>query len=325
MDPNAPVMMTLAALAYASPSFIRGHLAAGPVGGVAWDLAWIADDVASPANFAFLVRDPARNLYALAIRGTYPDPFSPAYWADGKQDSPFGTMQPWPYADEPAARVAAGSWAGFQGVLALGGRGAVLADVLTALRGDALYVAGHSLGGTLAPIVALWASTVNPTPATVYAFAGMTPGNAAFAGLFGAGTALAGRVWRYNNSLDTVAYGWDRVTATADFYQPHPRGGLGVEAMLYASALALLPYDYTAVGEEIVLTGTLAPPAVRWELLAYLIENLHQHLPSTYLSLLGAAPLPFTIGFGPVVDEGGGDGDALRRTPAFLPGGAAAG
>ncbi|GAB0118906.1 lipase family protein [Acidisoma sp. 7E03] len=314
-DPLAPVLMTLAGLAYATPRFITSHLAAGPVGGVTWTLDWMADDVPDPINFAYLVRDGAGR-HVLAIRGTYPDPFSSAYWADAQQDSPFGTMQPWPGAAEPDAKVSGGTWAGLQGLLALSGGSVVLADKLRGLGAVDLYFAGHSLGGTLAPVLALWTAGANPAPGlSVYAFAGMTPGNAAFAQIYAAEGRLAGRSWRYNNTLDTVPYGWDRVLDTQSFYTPEPQGGLLVKTLLLATAVRLFPYGYAAVGEEIKLPGVLRPPAVSFDLIAYLIENLHQHMPDTYLSLLGAPALPFEIGFGPFIRGRGAGADAALSVP----------
>jgi hypothetical protein len=129
----------------------------------------------------------------------------------------------------------------------------------------------------------------------------MTPGNAAFAALFGPGTPLAGRVWRYNNTLDTVGYGWDRVLDTRKFYQPAPNGGLLIEGVIGAMALRLLPYGYTGFGTIVALPGVLRTPTMDCEFVAYLLETLHQHMPDTYLALLGASPLPFAIGFGTVV------------------------
>lgn len=314
-DPLAPVMMTLAGLAYGQPAAIPRYLAEDPLTAGDWSIVWIADAIAVPVNFAFIARSAATGAYAIAIRGTYPDPFSSAYWDDASQDSPTGPMQPWPGAADDAM-VGGGTWAGLQGVLALQGAGRSFPEALAALPADAdLYVTGHSLGGTLAPVVALWLAEQPGGPiATVYAFAGMTPGNAGFAALFGTGTQLADRVWRYNNTLDTVGYGWDRVTATIGFYQPAPRGGLLVEAALAAMALRLLPYGYTAIGREVALPGVLQPPTIPCEIIAYVLENLHQHLPDTYLSLLGAPALPFTIGFGAVV--AGHDHPAAARLKA---------
>jgi hypothetical protein len=304
IDPLAPVLMTLAGIAYGKPSAIPGYLADDPLTAGDWQIVWMADEIAVPVNFAFIARSSASGAYAIAIRGTYPDPLSSAYWDDANQDSPIGPMQPWPAA--PAeAQIAGGTWTGFQNVIALQGGGVSFAQAVAALPpGATVYVTGHSLGGTLAPVVALWmAEQAGGAIASVYAFAGMTPGNAGFAALFGARTPLSGRVWRYNNTLDTVGYGWDRVLATRDFYQPAPSGGLLVEAALVAMALRLVPYGYTAIGAEIALPGVLRPPAIGCELVAYVLETLHQHMPDTYLALLGAAPLPFAIGFGTIVAD----------------------
>ena len=301
-DAAAPAIMTLAGLAYGTPAALAALFAEGPVAGTTWTVVWMADDVPDPVNFAYLVRDTASGRHVLAIRGTYPDPFSSAYWDDAQQDSPFGTMQPWPGATEAGALVSAGTWAGLQGLLALTGLGRTLAGVLTKLGAADLCFTGHSLGGTLAPVLALWTAAANPAAAlTVYAFAGMTPGNAAFAREYAGEGRLAGRTWRYNNTLDTVPYGWDRVLDTLSFYEPAPRGGLLVEGLLTAMALRLVPYGFAAVGTEVRLAGVLAKPAVSCELVAYVIENLHQHLPDTYLALLGAPKLPFEIGFGPFI------------------------
>lgn len=45
----------------------------------------------------------------------------------------------------------------------------------------------------------------------------------------------------------------------------------------------------------------LRTPTISCTIVAYVLENLHQHLPETYLALLGAPPLPFSIGFGAIV------------------------
>lgn len=302
-DPIAPVMMTLAGIAYGKPSAIPTYLAEDALTKGDWSIVWIADDIAVPINFAFIAHSAATGAYAIAIRGTYPDPFSPAYWSDANQDNPIGPMQPWPGDTGSGAQVAGGTWTGFQSVLGLMGAGQSFAQAVAGLpAGATVYVTGHSLGGTLAPVIALWMSEQAGLPVpTVYAFAGMTPGNAGFAALFGPGTALDGRVWRYNNTLDTVGYGWDRVLDTRNFYQPAPSGGLLVEAAIVAMALRLIPYGYTGFGTIVELPGVLQPPTINCSLVAYVLENLHQHLPDTYLSLLGAPPLPFSLGFGAVV------------------------
>jgi hypothetical protein len=303
MDETAQLQMTLAGMAYGQPSDIPGYLATHPLTSRDWSIFWIAADVDVPLAFAFIAKNGRTGGYAVAIRGTYPNPLSPAYWDDANFDNPTGTMHPWSFGNDSSAKVSAGTWAAFQAVLALSDGTLSFAQVLGGIPRDAqVQVTGHSLGGTLAPVLALWLSTQpNQVLADVYAFAGMTPGNRAFANLFAAASPLANRVRRYNNDLDTVPYGWDRVWATRNFYSPHPSGGLIVKILIAFMALRLKFYGFAAIGGEHVLHGSIQQPGVKYELIAYVLENLRQHMPATYLELLGAPPLPFTLDFGSVV------------------------
>jgi hypothetical protein len=297
--PDDTVLMTLAGIAYGDPKRIAEYLSAA-VPTADWKVIWMPEVDAAPPNFMFLATDDAGN-YVVAIRGTYPNPFSEAYWDDGSQSSPFGDMADWPGA--PGAKIGGGTQTGLNNLLAMkdiGGR--TIMDTIAALPAQShITVTGHSLGGTLTPVLALSLIEADPSR-EIYAtsFAGMTPGNSSFAALFGDGTALSGRVRRVYNTLDTVGYGWDQVYATHDFYQPAPEGGAIVSALLLATEarLKLGGYDYTAVGSPVPLTGKVKPPTISCELVAYVIENLHQHVPDTYLELLGAPPLPFSIIWG---------------------------
>jgi len=303
MDEYAQLLMTLAGMAYGQPSDIPGYLAKHPLTSPDWSIHWIAAEVELPIAFAFIARNERTGAYAVAIRGTYPNPLSPAYWDDASFDNPTGPMHPWSVGNDSAAKVSAGTWAAFQAVIALSDGSMSFAQALRAIGPDAVvYVTGHSLGGTLAPVIALWLTEQpNKVVADVYAFAGMTPGNRAFANLFATGSPLAKRVRRYNNDLDTVPYGWDRVWATRNFYSPHPSGGLIVKILIALMALRLKFYGFAAIGTEHVLHSSIQQPAVKYELVAYVLENLRQHMPANYLALLGAPPLPFTLDFGSVV------------------------
>jgi hypothetical protein len=311
-QPLAQILMTLAGIAYGQPSDISGYLAADTLTNGDWAIAWIAEQVDPPVNFAYIAKSKSSGAYAIAIRGTYPNPFSPAYWDDADQDNPIGPMQPWP--GSPDAQVSGGTWTAFQNLLALSDGATTFTQAVAALpSGAKIYVTGHSLGGTLTPVLALWLTEqVSNFDIFAMPFAGMTPGNAAFAALFGPGTKLDGKVSRYNNSLDSVPYGWDRVLQTRNFFQPAPQGGLLIEAALLAQAVRLVPYGYTSIGEEIVLPGQVQPPEIDCTIVAFVIETLRQHMPDTYLTLLGAPELPFSILFGSIVKPG--------KTPAAAKG-----
>ncbi len=314
-------LMTLAGIAYGAPGDIATYLGEAAPTKSDWSLVWLAAPPDPPVNFAYLARSARTGDCVLAIRGTYPDPFSPAYWDDGAQDSPFGAMVDWPGA--PGPRISAGTSLGISNLLTLTDAGGItLVAAVAALQPDnALTVTGHSLGGTLAPVMALHLAGVFPQARiTAVSFAGMTPGNGAFAALFDAGTLLAAPVRRVFNTLDSVSYGWNKVDATIDFYQPAPRGGPLVAAMLLATAarLALEGYDYAPVGIDVPLTGSVAPVTIPCDLVAFVFETLHQHMPDTYLGLLGAPPLPFHILFGTIVTPRGGE-RPLRRPTAYLP------
>lgn len=328
-------LMTLAGIAYGDPASIPDYLGASPRTREGWRAVWVAAPPDPPVNFAYLAHNPAEGACVLAIRGTYPNPFSSAYWDDGDQDSPFGAMAPWPLVPAPngpgpnepgrdgaGPMIGGGTAKGFANLLALtdGAATGLEAAVDRLPPGTTLTVTGHSLGGTLAPVLALHLAQRGTGRAVeAVSFAGMTPGNAAFADLFGPGSVLDGKVRRVFNTLDTVSYGWDEVYRTHTFYDPAPKGGILVSAMLLASAarLALGGYGYTAVGRPVPLPGVLRPVAIPCELIAYVFENLHQHMPDTYLELLGAPLLPFSIVYGSIVLPAGhpAAGPVLQSRP----------
>jgi len=300
-------LMTFAGIAYGNVDKIPSYLQKSPQISDDWSVIWVPAAGEDPDNLAFVALNESANLAVLAIRGTYPNPFSPIYWENGQQDSPFGDMVSW--AGSSDAKISEGTNTGYSNLIALkDADGQTIEMAIAALGKDVvLNVTGHSLGGTLTPVLALKLSQNEPERAiSSVSFAGLTPGNSAFAALFSGSSPMAGRTRRVFNTLDSVSYGWNNVLATWGFFDPAPKGGWLVKLFLLLSWLRLKlgRYGYTAIGADVALTGQVKTTAGSG-LVAFIIETLHQHMPDTYLDLLGAPPLPFSILFGNITMDRG--------------------
>jgi hypothetical protein len=92
-----------------------------------------------------------------------------------------------------------------------------------------VYVTGHSLGGALAPALALWLSDTQAewdpsrrAQISVYPLAGPTPGNADFAAYYDGSPLTTDRMW---NPFDIVPLAWNHESlgTMADLYEPLTR------------------------------------------------------------------------------------------------------
>lgn len=88
--------------------------------------------------------------------------------------------------------------------------------------GLTLEFAGHSLGGALAPTLALWAHDtldLGPSKIRVYSLAGPSAGNADFAAYYDSALPDTHRLW---NPYDVVPRAWNHTTMgqMADLYEP---------------------------------------------------------------------------------------------------------
>lgn len=212
----------------------RQPLAAG------WELVW------GPAVFRFEHAQYSDNLMyvvrgrdqpsrlAVVVRGTN----GPAVLDWLVEDFSVFRLEPWPYGDPPAAlrpQISAGTRKGLeilQGMVppeGVPGAGQGLQAFLGAtVAGEshatyAVSVTGHSLGGALAPALALWladtAGSWDPqgrASLDVVSFAGPTGGDADYAAYYD--LRLGGATRRVHNPLDVVPHAWDveemRVAAT---------------------------------------------------------------------------------------------------------------
>jgi hypothetical protein len=148
---------------------------------------------------------------------------------------------------------------------------------------------GHSLAGALAPTLALWfkqrqglAAGWDPdskATLSVIAFAGATPGNAAFAELFDA--QLGGACMRIHNELDIVPHAWD-AAGMASVHDVYESAGISpnlIERTLIAGIRRTV-HGYAQMGTSFPL---------RWEVqrgvMGFLDQALLQHVRS-YPTLL---------------------------------------
>ncbi|MDJ0869810.1 MAG: hypothetical protein QNK03_27185 [Myxococcota bacterium] len=196
----------------------------GPLG--PWDVVWgpgVFQVVpgAIPANTMFVARHRETRELFVGIAGT--NPFSAYAWF--AEDFDVDETRAWGYGDAPeGVAVSKGTLRGLralQGMVpppGVPGENQTLARFLEEhldreSEPIAVTVSGHSLGGALSPTLALWLIDTQKewdhhsrAAVSVYAYAGPTPGNEAFASYIGA--RFGDRLHRIANPLDIVTQAW---------------------------------------------------------------------------------------------------------------------
>jgi hypothetical protein len=305
----------LAPLAY---KLIQQSLAnAAPTIGT-WEIVWGPAVNAQPIgkayrmNTMYVVRNVQSPLeYVVAIAGT--NPYSLLDWI--VEDGFVHTQVPWIYAPlaAPGAKIALGTAIGlhihqtFRPEAGLPGTGATLTDFLRTVTGEKVQicVTGHSLGGALAPTVALWLADTQKIPllwdphgnATISSLptAGPTAGNAAFAAH--AGEKLGARLTPFYNSIDVIPQAWREtgtpsLSAIPSLYAPsiEPFGLL--EKLVGVARFLAKDGDYTPFAGLSVLPGTvnekiIDPSASNFE--NFLKQLGYQHV-TAYAGWFGLDP-----------------------------------
>lgn len=208
-----------------------------------WELVWgpgvfVFDGALFDDNLMYLVRnikDPSR--YVIGIRGT--NPVGLKDWLI--EDFEVTCMVPWKYA-KPAEKlkpkISKSTEIGIsklqEMVADVGVAGAGM-SLLEFLQGDIkdkeavdICVTGHSLGGALAPTLALWLKDIQgdelPEDAKIstVAFAGPSAGNNDFA-KYSDQRFAEGECVRVANSLDVAPHAWNQKSLRKLFflYKPH--------------------------------------------------------------------------------------------------------
>jgi len=183
----------------------------------------------------------------------------------------------------------------------------VLADFLGGLPAGPLNitVAGHSLGGALSPVTALWLSqtqsTWDPTSrATISCLpsAGPTPGNADFATLYNS-SAVGAKTTRIHNSIDVIPHAWnaDDLGEIPDLYEPTLNPGILVRMGVALASFLSRSGNYTQIitvgPANQVLAGTVDQSLIKpdaSDFTNFVTQLGFQHV-DAYLSLLGIGEL----------------------------------
>lgn len=156
-----------------------------------------------------------------------------------REDFDVGDTVAWPYGTVPDGlkpRISRATWTGLQILQELApasilpNAGQTIKQYLrTAVEQgvESIAVAGHSLGGALAPTLALWLEDErtdwDPTRKSalaVYALAGPTPGDADFAAYYD--SQLGAATQRFHNPYDVAPLAWNVATlrTAPNLYQP---------------------------------------------------------------------------------------------------------
>jgi hypothetical protein len=284
-----------------------------------WNAVWLAL-TPDGGNVAYVATCPSLNAFAVCLRGTQ---FSSL--VDLGEDLAVSEVAQFtPGAS--ALLVSKGAMKAFADVTGTTGvPGGNLLQILTALLAAAsaspqptVYVTGHSLGGAIATMIALYLAelaaqkTWTNTPAiSAYTFAAPTAGLQSFAGAYDhvLGTS-PNQAWRVYNQWDAVPYAWADLKYVEDNFYPGPTAKspdnpgplktLAVKTLL--DTVAKLPGNNVYVqtngnsskGKNTVLLNidydTNDPSSTHTTTGDFLGQIAFQH--NCYLQLLGAPPLP---------------------------------
>ncbi len=183
-------------------------------------------DPAPVANAMFVAKKRDAEVYVVAIAGT--DAKSQFDWV--KEDFDAYPVV-WPYGLHfDTVKVTRGTLTGLHLLQTMSSSGQSLEDYLHGVvtsQEATIYVTGHSLGGALAPATALWLhdrgkdwDPNDNATLKIYAFAGATPGDRAFAS-YTEKRFRCDNMAIVNNSLDVVphAFGLNTLEALDTLYQ----------------------------------------------------------------------------------------------------------
>jgi hypothetical protein len=277
--------------------------AAGTIG--AWNIVWGPSVVAQPfgsgvaMNTMYVARSQVSpSQYVIAIAGT--NPGSILDWVI--EDGLVSWQVPWIYAPlaAPHARISLGTAIGtailqtMKPSASVPGSGSTLVDFLATITREPVQIAvtGHSLGGALAPTVALWLADTQGflshwdphkrAALSALPTAGPTAGNQPFATY--SGKKLGASLTPYFNKLDVVPHAWHRamLEEIPYLYLPEIPALRIIKDLVKVAVELSKDGDYTTLPGLVSLAGTFHQVPGNNDLERFLYEVAYQHTVAYY-------------------------------------------
>lgn len=273
-----------------------------------WEVVWgpgvfqdTSSRIADNAMFVVGSKSQTPERLVVAIAGTNGFPFMSYGW--NSEDFDVKNTVPWPRSVDGYQQpwIARGTYTGLKILLEMNpvrmphSQEGTLLDFLRTqdLDQKELIITGHSLGGTLAPVLALWlheqktmGSGRQGPKIRVQSFAGATPGNRDFAEYYE--HCLAQTTKRIWNDLDVVPRAWNRelMDTIADLYLPDLKPNPLIRWFINWFQTFPGGQDYAQIlPASPSLQGTYTP-VIGWSVFGkFLKEILHQHI-NGYIDLL---------------------------------------
>ena len=299
MTTEPTTMMNLSAIAYRKAKDIAGAVTNYDADlSVVWGPAWKSTLFGNPYSLAFVARCESTGALTVVIRGTNPTSLSAWLGEDVDIDEacPFSEFAPDVPPDAKISNGIANALRYAMEQTPESGYAQEGLNLLEYLQGveelQSLTVTGHSLGGTLTPVLYAWLHGQLLAPGgngslkmDLMSFAGLTAGNQAFVDYLD--TLISGTpAWRVVNPLDVAPRAFVSADDMKNIYVADgiECGRFEAQVIDHLFSVAAIPYVQPTEG-ELRLPEAIDPSESSWA-----GQATHQHHTSTYLSLVGQLP-----------------------------------
>ncbi len=232
-----------------------------PAAGGPWTMTW--GPATDQGILAYVAANATRSVYALVFRGSLADDAAHDFIRNWLEDGDALKQDPFIFPPSAGAKISAGmnlAFGSVQGLVDPDTR-QNLPTYLPSLAASSptLMICGHSLGGALVQVGALWlhaelsnGGTLGGMTIVPFTYAAPTTGNQQFATLYDATFPLS---YRAVNTLDVVPMAWENVDGVQRAYPPP--GQTLSEFDPPVDALAEILKDSTGNAYRSVAGGTL--------------------------------------------------------------------